>query len=185
MSHLLIIVSTTVISLIVIQIYAKWQIRKLTKKASCLQEEALDKNSRIKKIEELTRNKLETMSCAEQITKFISDGIVVANKENILYCNPAFLKMSGYSFKEITTTSWNKLIFEEDFEETVQALADNFENQIHVDGVVHFINRLRCKNGTTVSLWWTITPFDEDGIFYAVCRDVARENGKKKILNFF
>lgn len=43
MSHLLIIVATTVISLIAIQIYAKWQIKKLSKKASSLQEEACEK----------------------------------------------------------------------------------------------------------------------------------------------
>lgn len=184
MSHLLIIVATTVISLIAIQIYAKWQIKKLSKKASSLQEEACEKNSRIKKIEELTRNKLETMSYAEQITRFISDGIVVANKEKILYCNPALLKISGYSFNEITNTSWKNLILEKDFEETVQALANNFENQIHVDGIVHFVNRLKCKNGSAVSLWWTITPFDENGIFYAVCRDVTRENGKKESIEF-
>lgn len=184
MLHLSIIILTTIALLLIVQVYAKWQIRKLTKKTFCLQEEALQKESRIKKIEELTLNKLSTMSYSEQITRFISDGIIVATREKILYANPAMTKLTGYTSEELINKSWLNFVIREDQEATIATITTDLDTISEIDGVYHFINRWKTKTGEKIALWWSMTPFDEDGICYGICRDVTRQNGRKEKIDF-
>ncbi|MGI9516952.1 MAG: response regulator [Pirellulaceae bacterium] len=88
--------------------------------------------------------------------------------------NPVFSRKLGYTDEEILATPFMEFIHEEDREESERAL----EQLARGDDVVQFENRFRCKDGTYRWLAWNCPAPDDDGLLYAVARDVTR---KKKI----
>lgn len=180
MIELITILGSVLLILISVQLVAKFQVKRLTQKTVNLQKKAATKVERLKKIEELTKQKLLTMSYTEQVAKFISDGLVVANRNKILYVNPAVSKMTGYSVEELIDKPWADLIPEEHVVPNGNVICSKEHDEVEINGVFHFLNHWKCKDGRIITLWWTATPFDENGICYAICRDVSRDNGKKQ-----
>jgi PAS domain S-box-containing protein len=85
------------------------------------------------------------------------------------YINAAWEKTLGFTKAEILTTSFWELIHPDDrvaTEREMQKLALGIASQ-------GFENRYRCKDGSYKWLGWTSNIWLEDGLLYAVARDVS------------
>lgn len=184
MIDLIVILGSVLLILVTGRLIAKFQVKRFTQNTTNLQKNLQKKTmvrvKRLKKIEDLTKQKLLTISYIEQIAKLISDGLIVANREKILYVNPAIAKMTGYSVEELTNKPWASLIPKEFVLPDESIFYDNENNEVEIDGVFHFLNHWLCKDGRIITLRWTATPFDENGIYCAICRNVSCNNGKKQ-----
>lgn len=121
----------------------------------------------------------------ERIINTMREGIVVESYDGtILYTNPAFSKMTGYSNQEVVGQNWRKIIDPKFHDVALKAnkrrrnnLSDSYEI------------KLQTKNGRSIPVLIGGTPIIEDGNFeglVAVITDVrllkAHENKIKKAL---
>jgi PAS domain S-box-containing protein len=83
--------------------------------------------------------------------------------------NPAWSNALGYSTAEFLAQPFIELVHPEDQEITIAELeALKIGNPI-----INFENRYICKDGNYKWLSWTASPFAEEGLIYAVARDVT------------
>ncbi|HEV7764652.1 MAG TPA: ATP-binding protein [Thermoanaerobaculia bacterium] len=87
--------------------------------------------------------------------------------------NPAFTSVFGYTHDELTSRPFLELVHPDDVEKTAREL----QNLRLGRKTIRFENRYVCKDGTTKWIAWTASPVPEDGVIYAVARDItgARE----------
>jgi PAS domain S-box-containing protein len=85
--------------------------------------------------------------------------------------NPAFERILGYSADELVARPFIDFVHPDDRERTLREVARL------TTGVptVCFENRYRCANGSYKDLAWTSMPVPEDGLLYAVARDVTEQ----------
>jgi PAS domain S-box-containing protein len=83
--------------------------------------------------------------------------------------NPAWSNALGYNTAEFIAQPFIELVHPEDREITIAQLA------ILKSGnpIINFENRYICKDGNYKWLSWTASPFAEEGLIYAVARDVT------------
>jgi len=86
--------------------------------------------------------------------------------------NPAFTRVLGYSEQELLSQSFLEFIHPEDKEPTQNVIDEQLKRG---EKVLSFINRYRCKDGSYVWLDWTSSPVPEEGIIYAVARDITEK----------
>jgi len=86
--------------------------------------------------------------------------------------NPAFTRVLGYSEKELLSQSFLEFIHPEDKEPTQNVIDEQLQRG---EKVLSFINRYRCKDGSYVWLDWNSVPIPEEGILYAVARDITEK----------
>ncbi|HXH29262.1 MAG TPA: PAS domain S-box protein [Bacteriovoracaceae bacterium] len=98
------------------------------------------------------------------------DMICITNSDgNFLEINSAFEKILGYAKEELLVKSLIDLVHPDDLAATiaeVEKLATGTPN-------VYFENRYRCKNGAYKILGWTSYPVKEEGLLFAVARDIT------------
>jgi PAS domain S-box-containing protein len=93
--------------------------------------------------------------------------------------NPAFIHTLGYSMDEILSKPFAEFVHEDDLAITGEEMRKLGSGQPSI----HFENRYKCKDGTLKWLAWSTQPFNEDGVVYAVGRDVtAKKNNENAIL---
>ncbi|MFB6317876.1 PAS domain S-box protein [Saccharicrinis sp. FJH54] len=83
--------------------------------------------------------------------------------------NKSWERILGYSTEELLQQTFFELIHPEDIADSTLQL-DQQKSGKFING---FTNRYRCKNGTYRNLEWMATPVNEDGIIYAVARDIT------------
>jgi PAS domain S-box-containing protein len=85
------------------------------------------------------------------------------------HINQAFEKTLGYSIKEILEQPFIHFVHPDDVDSTMAQVKKLSQNE----AVVSFENRYRCKDGSYKWLSWTSRPNPEEGITYAVARDIT------------
>ncbi|NJR22398.1 MAG: PAS domain S-box protein [Richelia sp. CSU_2_1] len=83
--------------------------------------------------------------------------------------NPAWENAFGYSRVEFLAQPFIEFVHPEDRENTRTTL----ETLKLGNPIINFENRYLCKNGSYKWLSWTASPFAEEGLIYAVARDVT------------
>ncbi|GET39816.1 PAS domain-containing sensor histidine kinase [Microseira wollei] len=83
--------------------------------------------------------------------------------------NPAFETALGYTMAEILAAPFINFVHPDDIEKTLK----QFDKIIAGAMVVNFENRWRCKDGAYKWLSWKAAPYLQDGLIYAIARDVS------------
>mgnify|MGYP006287535951 CR=1 FL=1 len=86
--------------------------------------------------------------------------------------NPAFTEVLGYSEEELLAHSFLDFIHPDDKEPTQTVIDEQLQRG---EKVLSFINRYRCKDGSYVWLDWNSHPVPENGVTYAIARDITDE----------
>jgi PAS domain S-box-containing protein len=85
--------------------------------------------------------------------------------------NPEFTKVLGWSEAEMLSIPYLDLVHPDD----VQATLDAVEMQSGGTQARAFVNRYRCKDGTYRWLAWESNPVENEGLMYAMARDVTEQ----------
>ncbi|MEG3986151.1 PAS domain S-box protein [Microcoleus sp. S28C3] len=83
--------------------------------------------------------------------------------------NPAWSNVIGYSSDEMLAQPFIEFVHLEDREITIAEL----EKIKNGNPIINLENRYLCQDGTYKWLSWTASPFAEEGLMYAVARDVT------------
>jgi PAS domain S-box-containing protein len=92
--------------------------------------------------------------------------------------NNAFERTLGYTKGEILGQSFLDFVHPDDRSATMGAL----ERLANGEPVAHFENRYRCRDGSYKWLAWTSMPVPEEGLTYAVARDVTQHKVEDEAL---
>jgi PAS domain S-box-containing protein len=105
------------------------------------------------------------------------DCLCIANFEGYFVdINPGFLEMLGYSKEELMSKKISEFIYAEDRELTNQKRQKLLENV----PLVNFENRYVSKSGKLVWLHWTSIPLPEQGLIYAIAKDITHKKQLQK-----
>ncbi|MDB9313120.1 PAS domain S-box protein [Spirulina sp. CS-785/01] len=83
--------------------------------------------------------------------------------------NPAWETTLGYTQEELLSTPFIEFIHPDDQERTQAEAKKVGEGQ----ATQWFENRYRCKDGSYKWFAWTVAPFVEEGLIYAIARDIT------------
>lgn len=98
------------------------------------------------------------------------DLLCVADVEGKLKrINPAFQRTLGYTPEELEGQTFLDLAHQADRDSTLEAMRRLAEGK----DVIDFPNRIRCRDGSFRWLEWRVTSLVEEGLIYAVGRDVT------------
>lgn len=92
--------------------------------------------------------------------------------------NPAFTRTLGYSPTEILSRPFLDFVHPDDVRPTMGEMEKLSEGH----PTLHFQNRYRCKDGSWKWLEWSTRPFIEEGIQYAVARDVTEKKNAEAVM---
>ncbi|MDC6387564.1 PAS domain S-box protein [Maribacter sp. PR1] len=125
---------------------------------------------------ELSRKKTEVE--LSQIFNFTPDMICVAGFDGyIKQINPAGLALLGYSLEEIRSRPIKSFVHEED-----KSLTEENQNKLYNGkDLDSFENRYITKAGKVIWLSWTATSLPEQGIIYAVAKDITEEKNLREL----
>src|SRR5260370_1501147 len=84
--------------------------------------------------------------------------------------NPAWQKILGHSKQELIARPYLDFVHPDDRQRTIQE-AEKLGRGVDT---VSFENRYRCKDGSYKWLSWSATPFAEQGLIYALARDITQ-----------
>jgi PAS domain S-box-containing protein len=97
------------------------------------------------------------------------DMLCVAGPDGYLrVVNPAFEKVLGYSRQNLFETPFVEFVHPEDRASTLAAITSAAR-----EPPMRFENRCRCRDGTYRWFAWTLVPASEEGLIYAVARDIT------------
>ncbi len=92
--------------------------------------------------------------------------------------NRAFVEALGYSEAELLTKPFIEFVHPDDRQATV----DEMQRQLRIGYTAAFENRYLCKDGSVRWLLWHATVNREEGVTYAVARDItARKQGEQAL----
>jgi PAS domain S-box-containing protein len=118
----------------------------------------------------------------DKMTKFFrlsTDMMCVADAEgHFRELSPAFEQVLGWSREELLAYPYLDLVHPDDREQTIKEARRVFDG----DGEVNFENRYRCKDGSYKWLQWR--PFREidEGMIYAIARDVTESHRMTRLM---
>lgn len=108
----------------------------------------------------------------DRIFNLSIDLICIADiKQNrFMKVNPSFSRILGYDEKEILSSPFTSFVHPDDISETLNTIKGELTHGVQT---LNFINRYRHKNGKYIWLEWTTQPIPQEGITYAIARDVT------------
>ncbi|MCF7794104.1 MAG: PAS domain S-box protein [Candidatus Cloacimonetes bacterium] len=100
------------------------------------------------------------------------DLICVAdiNTASFIQVNPAFTKTLGFSEDELLGKSFLEFVHPDDIQPTIDIIEEKLKKN---EVVINFTNRYLCKDGSYRYLDWVSRPIIEQGLTYAIARDVT------------
>lgn len=105
-----------------------------------------------------------------RLFQYSTDMLCIASLEGyFLELNPAWEKVLGWTDEELKARPYIDFVHPDDVQATANAAADLTESR----PVFRFENRYRSKDGSYRWLAWNSFPVVEDGVTYAVARDVT------------
>ncbi|MBD3355260.1 PAS domain S-box protein [Candidatus Woesearchaeota archaeon] len=93
--------------------------------------------------------------------------------------SPAWMKLLGYSEKELLSKPFMDFVHPEDRKKTEKIIKNNLKKGKEA---VHFENRYRCKDGSYKHLDWVSRPLLDEGIVYAVAHDITDKKKAEEAL---
>jgi PAS domain S-box-containing protein len=84
------------------------------------------------------------------------------------FVNPAFENVLGYTRQVLLETPFIEFVHPDDKALTMAATTLSTQEPL-----THFENRYRCKDGSYKSFAWTSAPSGQEGLIYAVARDIT------------
>jgi PAS domain S-box-containing protein len=132
-------------------------------------------------VKELKSNSTNpTGKALERLLNLSLDMLCVSdiNTAHFKIINQAFEKTLGYTKEELLGQSFLEFVHPEDQSATIAAV----EQLVGGEPVTHFENRYRCKDGSYKWLGWTSMPVPEEGLSYAVARDITKHKAADQIL---
>ncbi|MDY6905000.1 MAG: PAS domain S-box protein [Thermodesulfobacteriota bacterium] len=116
-----------------------------------------------------------------QIFNMSLDMICIADihTATFLKVNPAFTETLGFNEAELLEKPFFDFIHPEDVEATRAIVDQKLQKGARV---INFDNRYRCKDGTYRWLSWVSHPSPEQGVTYAVARDITGWKQKEEAL---
>lgn len=79
------------------------------------------------------------------------------------WVNKSWKTRLGWTREELTARPWLDFVHPDDVEKTIAA-----KNEMKSHGVINFVNRYRCKDGTWVRLKWKTITWNGNGTAYCI-----------------
>jgi PAS domain S-box-containing protein len=110
----------------------------------------------------------------ENIFQMSSDLICVADLETFtfVHINPSFERVLGYPEEELLQSQFLDFVHPDDQDSTVAIVEEKLRLG---EKVISFTNRYRCADGSYRWLDWISHPTPEDGMTYAIARDITEK----------
>ncbi len=109
----------------------------------------------------------------EELVRFFDlslDLFCIANTQGYFWrLNDNFSRALGYTAKELTTKPFIDFVHPDDRPDTLNEITKLSRGE----PTIQFINRYRHKDGHYLSLEWTARSVEDEGVIYAVARDVS------------
>ncbi|MBM3965805.1 MAG: PAS domain S-box protein [Planctomycetes bacterium] len=109
----------------------------------------------------------------EELVRFFDlslDLFCIANIQGYFWrLNENFTRTLGYISKELTTNPFIEFVHPEDRMDTLNEI----QKLSRGEPTIQFINRYRHKDGHYIFLEWTARSLQEEGVIYAVARDIS------------
>jgi serine/threonine-protein kinase len=109
----------------------------------------------------------------EELVRFFDlslDLFCIANTQGYFWrLNDNFTRTLGYTAKELTAKPFIDFVHPEDRPDTLNEIMKLSRGE----PTIQFINRYQHKDGRYLSLEWTARSVEEEGVIYAVARDVS------------
>jgi len=122
---------------------------------------------------DLQKQIAETKKAREELDRYFLlalDMFCIAGADGYFKrLNPAWEKTLGFTVEELLAKPYLDFIHPDDREAT----AGQAEKQSRGEEVLSFANRYRCKDGSYKWLSWSATPVIDQGLIYAVARDIT------------
>jgi len=115
----------------------------------------------------------------ERLFELSGDLICIASMTHFLKINPAGERILGYSQEELLGIPFLDLIHPDDIEPTGKAIESELKKGKSVLG---FVNRYRRRDGTYRWLEWMTHPVTQEGMLYAVARDITERKAREEQL---
>lgn len=118
----------------------------------------------------------------EQYFKFFQtskDIMCMANPNgSFIKTNPACTELLGYAEEELISKPFVDFVVPEDKQSTLDEMA----KQIQMGSTLNFENRYRCKDGSVKWLAWRAIFVKEEGVTYAIARDITESKKVELII---
>lgn len=127
---------------------------------------------RVQELEAAEAARFNQVYPLERLFNLSLDMLCVAGLDgSFRVVNSAFETTLGHSKEVFLGTPFIDFVHPDDVSSTLEAVAQLSTGE----PVTHFENRYRCKNGSYKWLAWTSMPVTDEGLLYAVARDITDE----------
>ena len=127
---------------------------------------------RVQELEAAEEQQVTQDNVLERLFNLSLDMLCVADLDGYFrVVNSAFEKTLGHSKQLLLKTPFIEFVHPDDKAATQEAVAQ----QATGEPVTYFENRYRCKDGSYKWLAWTAAPASEEGLIYAVARDITKQ----------
>lgn len=93
---------------------------------------------------------------------------LVDTKGYFVHVNKTWLRHTGWSFEEITSSPFMSFVHPEDVQRTLEAYKKQGQGQLPLQE--EFTNRYRCKDGSYIKLTWLIDDMQHKGLSMAMAK---------------
>lgn len=144
-----------------------------------------DESDKILGVSAFAQNITERKQAEEELSQIFSmslDLICIAdiNTATFMKVNPSFTEILGHSEKDLLERPFMDFVHPDDMDATRAVIEQKLKSGAKV---IDFENRYRCKDGSYRWLSWVSHPIPEQGVTYAVGRDVTESKLQVAELN--
>ena len=130
-----------------------------------------ERKKEIADLRALTNRLDETEHRLHMFMKLCPVIMAVSDRERYVEVNKYFCHVTGWSEKELCQMQgWRDFIHPDDRHNSSIAIGN-----LNGTPIFNLKNRILCKDGSYVTLEWTLSPRSDDGMVYAVARKVEDE----------